>query len=187
MHIMSGKLCSLCDKRLATITISEVDDAGEPHQLACCHHCLERLGVELANPPSIKHIQHLNTLDDEEGGPHEEPSEDPFQHVSSTDDLQRSCPDCGITWQEFLERNRFGCQRDIEVFADLLASPLRELHGKIDHTIEGAVPSPGPDLSHKRQMRDLQRQLDEALAVEAFEQAALLRDQLKSLEKDHLP
>ena len=182
---MSGTLCKLCNQRLATITISELGENDQPKRLSCCHHCLNRLAVDLNEvPPSIADILARN--DDNRETTIEPLAKQPFQPPSSADDLNRSCPDCGLTWGEFLERNRFGCPKDVEVFADLLVSPLMELHGNNHHQ---GITDDNLALLQAAQRRQqeldkLSQELNEALAVEAFEQAAQLRDRIRALKAE---
>jgi len=93
-----------------------------------------------------------------------------------------ACPDCGMTLMEFRQRGRLGCPRDYEVFTAQLHDLLERIHGATRHT--GRVP--GLDeaaLAQRNRINELQQQLTDAIREEAYEHAARLRDELKSLQQ----
>jgi len=93
-----------------------------------------------------------------------------------------ACPDCGMTLLEFRQRGRLGCPKDYEVFAPQLRELFERIHGATRH----AGRAPGLDaaaLQRLQRRSQLQRELEAAIREEAYEQAARLRDELKTLEK----
>jgi protein arginine kinase activator len=92
-----------------------------------------------------------------------------------------TCPECGMTLLEFRQRGRLGCPRDYEVFAPQLRELFERIHGATRHAGRG----PGLDadtLEIVRKRGEIQRKLEDAIRDEAYEQAARLRDELRSLE-----
>ena len=97
-----------------------------------------------------------------------------------------ACPDCGITLVEFRQRGRLGCPKDYEVFGAQLRDLLERIHGSSQHV--GRAPSAddvGEDAAVKRMQRitELRAALDAAIRDEAYEAAAKLRDELRTLQK----
>ena len=93
-----------------------------------------------------------------------------------------ACPDCGMTLLEFRQRGRLGCPKDYEVFTPHLRELFERIHGATRHVGRG----PGLDevaLQRMQRMNELQTQLEAAIREEAYEHAAQLRDQLKSLQQ----
>jgi protein arginine kinase activator len=93
-----------------------------------------------------------------------------------------ACPDCGMTLLEFRQKGRMGCPKDYEVFGAHTRELLERIHGATRHVGR----APGQDqaaVERQRRMSELQRELESAIRQEAYEQAARLRDQLKSLQQ----
>ena len=95
----------------------------------------------------------------------------------------KTCPSCGMTAEGIRRSGRFGCGACYTYFSDELSGLLRGIHGSASHV--GRAPH-----THRRRkerqdrIRELKARLTEAIAAEAYEQAALLRDEIKSLEGD---
>lgn len=91
-----------------------------------------------------------------------------------------ACPCCGLAYDEFVKTSRLGCAQCYEAFRAQLRPMLVRLHGRGQHA--GRVPERADD-SHKAgsRMEQLRREMDVAIACEDFEQAAVLRDELRAL------
>jgi protein arginine kinase activator len=90
------------------------------------------------------------------------------------------CPNCGFTQADFKKGGRFGCAECYRTFRDGLESMLKTMHKGIRHT--GKVPrhlQRAADVSD--QLKQLQKRLEKAVESEDFEQAALLRDEIRQL------
>ena len=91
-----------------------------------------------------------------------------------------TCPECGMTLLEFRQRGRLGCGKDYEVFAPHLRDLFERIHGATKHV--GRAPGLDADMVEiVRKRGEIQRQLEDAIRDEAYEQAARLRDELKGL------
>lgn len=94
------------------------------------------------------------------------------------------CPECGTPYAHFRAQGRLGCSHDYEVFRSLL-EPL------LDKVQNGAVRHVGKSPArHRRRMRharrvELEAMLASAIAAERYEEAARLRDTIRSLREDH--
>ena len=93
-----------------------------------------------------------------------------------------SCPDCGMTLMEFRQRGRLGCPKDYEVFAPHLRDLFERIHGATKHVGRSPGLDSG-DLQRMRRRTELQKELESAIRDEAYEQAAQLRDELRTLEQ----
>lgn len=92
-----------------------------------------------------------------------------------------ACPDCGMTLRDFRQRGRLGCPKDYEVFGAQLRDLLERLHGSARHV--GRGPDQGESaLLRRKRLDELQQALASAIREEAYEEAAKLRDEIKSLE-----
>jgi protein arginine kinase activator len=99
-----------------------------------------------------------------------------------TDELGRLiCPECGIKYMEFKAVGRLGCPNDYAVFRAALEPLLLRIHRSTRHV--GKTPRCGANsAAWQREVIDLRQQLQTAVAEEAFEEAARLRDLLRQKE-----
>ncbi len=91
------------------------------------------------------------------------------------------CPCCGAAFAEIAERGKAGCPQCYSTFKNQLLPSIQRLHGKTKHI--GKVPANASEEMKKSAKIDkLKESLKEAIAAENFEQAALLRDEIRQLE-----
>ena len=92
-----------------------------------------------------------------------------------------SCPDCGMTLDEFRKKGRLGCARDYEVFKAHIVDILERVHGARRHV--GRIPGGQVEkVDGRHRLVELHRELENAIRDEAYERAAHLRDEIKALE-----
>ncbi len=91
-----------------------------------------------------------------------------------------TCDACGLTYDEFLRTGKLGCTRCYQVFSEQLKPLLLRVHGRNQHA--GRVP-PGREKERELEqcLSGLRAQMDKAVNDENFEQAAVLRDEIKAL------
>lgn len=104
-----------------------------------------------------------------------------------TEAEQNTCGKCGTTLESFKKTGRLGCENCYKVFESSLMPVLRGIHMNVKHT--GKHPGEGVAVDmkpsgKKNEKEQLKRKLREAVAVENFEEAAKLRDQIALLEKE---
>ena len=92
------------------------------------------------------------------------------------------CPECGMTYEEFEKVGRFGCQSCYAAFDQQLERLLKRIHGTVCHRGKGRVEKQEPTLPQE-DLAQLRRELQIAVAEEAFELAAQVRDRIIQLEK----
>ena len=94
------------------------------------------------------------------------------------DEIQ--CGFCGLTYSEFSKDGKFGCSQCYDTFKDKLDPLIKGLHGHNIH--RGKIPVNSSDSIYlKREEDNLQTELENAVKMEEFERAALIRDKLKKL------
>jgi protein arginine kinase activator len=92
------------------------------------------------------------------------------------------CSTCGLTYNQFSQVGRFGCADCYDHFRNRLEPLLRKVHGSTTHI--GKVPQrTGGMIKTKRDLDKLRIQLQAAVQMEKFEEAAVLRDKIRELEK----
>ena len=99
-----------------------------------------------------------------------------IEQASGGSDLR--CPRCGFTQADFKKAGRLGCPDCYTTFSEALESLLKTMHKGTRHV--GKVPE---NLRQSRDLSDrlklLQKRLAKAIEAEDFEQAAVLRDEIK--------
>ena len=90
------------------------------------------------------------------------------------------CPECGFTFEDLQKVRRFGCGNCYQVFSDELAPMLSGMHKGASHV--GKVPE-GLMENHFRQQKldELRSKLEIAIDAESYEEAADLRDEIRTL------
>jgi protein arginine kinase activator len=158
--------CELCHVNHATIHITEIVNT-QKRELHLCDDCARQKGVT--------HKIQLS-LSDLLGGMVEAK---PTKQQKELQSLK--CVNCGMTFNDLRTKMRLGCANDLEVFKEWLGPFVEKVHGATQHV--GKVPR-NADVSQKleTELLKLKKDLDEAVRREDFEQAARLRDQIKSLE-----
>jgi len=92
--------------------------------------------------------------------------------------VEVKCPRCGFTQADFKKAGRLGCSDCYRTFAEPLEGLLKTMHKGTRHV--GKVPE---SLRQSRDISDrlklLQKKLSKAIEGEDFEEAAILRDEIK--------
>jgi protein arginine kinase activator len=163
--------CQICQKRTATIHLTEITQ-GQRTELHICEHCASEQGIATHSQMSINellsHLLAVQPSDEEMFGPAEK-------------DLV--CPTCGFTLDRLRKEGTLGCPADYEVFEQALLPLIERAHGgKNRHC--GKVPTKLPTDTRKFvELTQLRQQLEEAVRDEDYERAAQLRDQMKQMER----
>ena len=92
------------------------------------------------------------------------------------------CPKCRTSLAAFSKTGRLGCPYCYEEFKPYLTQVLKSIHGNVLHTGKIAK-NASEKLKTKRELEQLSKQLDEAVAKQDFERAATLRDQINALKQ----
>lgn len=164
------KKCLRCTKQ-ATLHITELK-GGKPYSLHLCETCAGEylntvkvgdLPVDFEDPLSIGPIGSVGS-------------------DSPADVPAKVCPHCGISYKEFRSQGRLGCPYDYTHFHDELIPLLESIHhGETQHV--GKFPPKVSDDSRKQyELIRLKNELKTAIDEEAYERAAVLRDEIEGLE-----
>ncbi|MDH3215792.1 MAG: UvrB/UvrC motif-containing protein [Candidatus Krumholzibacteria bacterium] len=91
------------------------------------------------------------------------------------------CPKCGFDYSNFKKSGRLGCSECYTAFETQLLPLLRQLHGSTRH--QGKSPRQlGPIAIIRKEIMDLKDTLTRAIEEENYEEAARIRDRIKTLE-----
>ena len=159
-------LCDVCGKKEATVHLTEIIN-DQMTKLNLCEDCAREKGAEMEEHFGLSEL--LAGLTDM--GTTVEPE------VAIT----TKCSNCGLTYQNFRKIGRLGCSECYETFKKELASLLKRIHGSDRHV--GKVPlRGGKTIKDTRTLQDMKIQLEKAIQMEEFEEAAKLRDKIRDLE-----
>ncbi len=89
------------------------------------------------------------------------------------------CETCGFTFDDIARTGRPGCPSCYRVFSRKFMPSVRKLHGRAVY--RGKVPAFSDENYENGRLEELKIRLDEAVASQNFEQAAVLRDEIREL------
>jgi protein arginine kinase activator len=159
--------CQKCPKP-AMVHITEVLSEESFEELHLCEDCAQRF------------------LDQVSGGrksPEKSDSSAELEPLPEPGSREKTptCPHCGISFAEYRSTGRLGCLQDYDVFREDLVALLENVHGETRHC--GKEPK---NLERHRQVGSAKAKLSNdlrmAISREDYEEAAKLRDQIKSME-----
>ncbi len=164
-------LCHECNKREATVHLTQIVN-NEKMVISLCKECAAQKGFHspLDNVPfPLSEI--LSGLISQQLPASKEPLPD------------LRCPNCELTFENFIHQGRFGCGSCYNAFRPRLEGIMRKIHGSSLH--KGKLPASGSDeLMPVREEERLERELRKAIESEEFERAADLRDKLSAIRKN---
>ena len=164
--------CGVCAKREAVVSFTHiVDDVKQT--LVLCHQCASEKNIEVQVTPVaqtkdapvlVKEIKiELAKLAGAEG------------------DGGVRCPTCAMSYEEFKKIGRLGCPQCYDAFASQLERLIKRIHGDNRHRGKGPLEA-AQSTGAADELKRLREELAQAVAEEAFEEAAQLRDRIRILE-----
>jgi len=176
-------LCDRCQKRDAKILYTEIINGMKKEQHLCEECATDYTSFQMEKPLMNSDLtlgDLLSTLLDNYN------TSD--QKKSGEETPALTCSNCGTTYEEFIQKGRFGCAQCYRSFHDQLGKTLKGIQGAEIHT--GKRPKGYMTVTTDRKMKDipeaekLSLKLQEAIEKEEFEEAARLRDLIKQMKKE---
>lgn len=174
-------LCEKCKKNNATFFFEE-NINGKKRSYALCQGCADELkkSGEIADTGSLfdsfGFSSPLSNLHDSLFGSLFAPGTQ-INHLGA----KKTCPSCGSTLDDFRRLGKAGCGECYKTFSEELEGTIRSIHGNAKHS--GRAPASAKQKHAKEnELKSLKKELKAAIDNEEFEQAAILRDKIKSLE-----
>jgi len=157
-------LCMICKQKAAQVHLTEIVD-DKMKKVDLCEDCAKHKGINdtagFAIADLLLGLGAAQEMAQAAGGE------------------GTKCPGCGFTQADFKKAGRLGCPQCYTAFAEGLESLLKTMHKGTKHV--GKTPR---SLKQTRdladQLKQLQKKLDRAVTEENFEQAAGLRDEIRS-------
>ncbi|MDD3374595.1 MAG: UvrB/UvrC motif-containing protein [Candidatus Omnitrophica bacterium] len=168
--------CDACGKKKATVHLTEIID-GQMAEMHICEDCAKERSVQMEQQFGLADL--LAGLSD-------------FgKQIKAEEKVKLQCPNCSLSYDDFRKFGRLGCSECYSSFRSHLTSLLKKIHGSGHHL--GKAPlrfkeeikteSLGKSSGGKEDsLQSLKNKLQQAILSEDFEQAAILRDKIRSLE-----
>ncbi len=165
-------LCQECHKSEANIHIIKSVEGKQTEEFLCEYCAREREELDFTFEPQFSlHKLFASMLN---------------QGILESRDAmlaQKSqCPECGLSFAQFSQIGRLGCSDCYTAFEDSLKPLLGRLHASSTHT--GKIPARTQRrVEYKRELEQLKEELQQKVQNEEFEDAAVLRDKIRAMEK----
>lgn len=167
-------LCQNCGKKTATTYIKTIVN-GRLTQYHLCSDCAKKMGYE--NIFSDFGLDFGNMLGGLIGGI-------PGEQVPR-------CEKCGTTFEEISKTGKLGCAECYRTFRRKLVPIIQRIHGTTKHKGKGpgssalCVADPHHQIVTVKEtpLEEKKRLLKQAIEAQNFEQAAVLRDEIKEMEQ----
>lgn len=167
-------LCDVCKKNNATIHVTQIIN-GVKKEYNMCELCAkDKNYFGNGNDVNKKDIPLENVLsgliDFINGNSYK------VQKNSIT------CSNCGLTYDEFKERGLLGCSKCYEEFNSYLNPIIKRIQANTEHV--GKIPKmKWQGLIKKKKIDKLKESLNNSIAMEEYEKAAKIRDEIRELKK----
>lgn len=156
-------ICDACKKNEATVRMIAVID-GVKTERHLCGECVEKHKRQMRAEGMQSMLSAIISGARRAGTQH------PGLH----------CSHCGLSYDEFRKTSRLGCAQCYQDFRTQLKPLLARIHGRTEHA--GRMPEHVDEtLKRDSRLEQLRREMEVAVACEDFEQAAILRDELRTL------
>lgn len=159
-------LCQKCGKNTATTHIKTIIN-GKVTEQNLCGYCAAKHGYSNFSDGSITGL--LSSM---------------LGHTLKSENasFEKNCACCGSTFANIAETGKVGCAECYKTFGQELLPYLKRIHGSINHT--GKTPGSKELVvtEVKDNVSELKRKLANLVAAEKYEEAAVVRDEIKRLE-----
>ena len=162
-------LCDECGVNEACYTVSVMvgDTVTQRH---LCADCMAKMNMNIASG-NIKHL--LSAILTAITG-----QEQPAAEAHAGPEVV--CERCNTTLSQFTKSGKLGCPACYQAFREQLTPMLQQIHGRVQHAGRKPLNTEAAQRLRSEQ-EELTRQMEQAVAMEDFETAAILRDRLKAL------
>jgi protein arginine kinase activator len=175
-------LCDRCKLRDAKVLYTEIINGAKTEQ-HLCEECAADYTSFQMEKPFLNSDMTLNSLLSTLLGAYQSNT----ANKSGENKSELICERCKTTYDDFLQRGRFGCSDCYKSFNSVLAKTLRGIQGAETHTgkrPKGFMSQADSILKDMSEEERLSFELQKAIENEEFEEAARLRDLIRQLKKE---
>ena len=183
-------LCQNCGENKANVRYTQIIN-GVKKEMALCEKCSKVLGIgDMDFSMPISFSSFLGNFFEEEK-----------EFLPSFMEQEKLiCNKCGMTYEDFINTGKFGCENCYEIFSNKIDPILKNIHGGNRHIGRGIKDKPnannvGASIARPQvendvgntsikdnKLAELQNDLKRAIQEERYEDAAKIRDEIKVLE-----
>jgi len=156
-------VCCICKEKEATVHLAQID-GDKMQKVDLCEECAKTKGVN--DPTGFSLADLLLGL-----GASQE-----IEQAGAGVELR--CARCGFTQADFKKSGRLGCPDCYRTFSQAMEGLLKTMHKGTRHVGKVPVAQQAANEAGDR-LKALQKKLAKAVESEDFEQAAVLRDEIK--------
>ncbi|MFC5713761.1 UvrB/UvrC motif-containing protein [Thalassorhabdus alkalitolerans] len=168
-------LCQECQERTASLHFTNIIN-GKKTEVHLCDQCAKEKGESM-------YVPNYSIQDLLSGLLNFEPPKSSSSSTQTRRPRQLVCNKCGMNYETFAKKGRFGCSYCYQAFDKKLDPIFKRVHSG-NHLHSGKVPKRiGGRLKLSRQIDDLREKMRQYIASEEFEEAAEIRDKIRELEK----
>ena len=160
--------CQNCHGKTATVHLTEII-GNEKKEVHLCEECAQKKGIGIKTQFSMSDI--ISGLIGASGAKE-------LARLSKT-----TCSECGISYMDFHSTGRLGCANDYKVFSRELTPLIERIHGSAKH-VGKIPPGAGREVVKENRLLRLRKDLKDAIQREAYEEAAKIRDEIRSVEEE---
>lgn len=163
--------CESCNEREASIHISKGDGLEKSERFLCEQCANASFENDFSYPDDTFNIQKLLQSLSQQSALHQQQKK-PLQ-----------CGTCGSTLNSIVQAGKFGCPDCYRTFEARLPDIVARVQAnQTEHT--GKIPEKSKEyLKAKRKMEQLKAKLQTLIDTQEFEEAAVIRDEIRDLEK----
>ena len=161
-------VCDVCGKNPATVHLTEIID-DQMSELHLCEECAHKKSLQMEQQFGLSDL--LAGLVEFE------------KPLKDTESPAVKCPNCGLTYADFKKIGRLGCGGCYDAFRKYLGTLLKKIHGSSQHMGKSPLKAAKATPKKKIDLEELRHRLQQAVEMEAFEEAVKIRDQIRELEK----
>ncbi len=158
-------LCQNCQQRVANVHFTQIKNNAKV-DIYLCDQCAK----EISQAESIYPFGFNDLINGLFG-----------TQIKQESPVTLKCGNCGMEYEEFLKSSRLGCAECYKAFEERLDPIIKRLHGNAPH--HGKVPvRVSSNVKIPDEIEKLKQLLSESVKKEEYEEAARIRDRIKSLE-----
>lgn len=182
---MPPQVCQSCQEREATILFRHIR-GNEKRTLRLCSRCATQRARKSGEGSPETPAAPAEGQEAKPDSPPKKPAAKQIDvvvsHLSLSDSTEQvECSECGMTYKDFRKVGRLGCSGCYSAFSSQLERLFKRIHGAVRH--EGKSPRPSsPEPRTGDEWQKLRKALRQAVAEEAYEKAAVIRDRIAQLE-----
>lgn len=158
-------LCNECGKNEATVHVTQIIN-GNKTESHLCEECAKKNQSILNSNFTMENLfsAMLNNT-----------------YNASAYVPTKVCKKCGMTYEEFRNKGKFGCNECIDTFKQRIMPVVKNIQGYEKHT--GKIPlRAGGNYRIQKDIEKLKAELKSAIEKEEYENAAKLRDKIRHME-----